>query len=130
MVVGYLLALITFYRIFYDICDIKNIYLFLILCSLLKLENNSDVKILIFVHLNLSIQFLYNFSPKGGSDSWLMSLFPSNETHPWIRVFCFDLLCFFFWDFWSLMLNTVSYWKVFKISVNLLAFLGMSNLSF
>lgn len=130
MVVGYLLALITTYRIFYYTWDIKNIYSYLILCSLLKLENNSDVKILVFVHLNLSIQFLCNFSPQGGSDSWLMSLCPSNETHPWDRVLCFDLLSFYFWDFWSLMLNTVSCWKVFKISINFLTFLGMSNLSF
>ena len=99
------------------------------LCSLLKFENNSDVKILILCILIYHHSFPCCFSPRGGINSWFMSLFPSNE-HIY-KIEWFDLICFYFWDLGSLMFNfPVSFWKVFKISVNWLSFSRVYNLSY
>lgn len=88
-----------------------------------------DFKILIFVHPKLSLQFSMSFF----SQRWELIL---DSCHCFqvmnisSRVFCFDLICVYFWNFGGLMFSfPVSYWKVFKISVNCLTFVGMYDLT-
>lgn len=108
----------------------KYIFLFNNLSSLLKFRNNSDVKIVIFYAPKCINTVFHVIFLKGGTDSWIMLLFPSNETHPQARVFLFLFVLnwFYVWDLWSLMLNFSVLLKVFKISVNGLAFSGRHNL--
>lgn len=84
------------YKIFYYIWKTINIYPYLILCSLLKFENNSDMKILIFVHLNLSQSLNVIVLPKVGVILDSCHCFQEMKLIHEIEFFCFVFICFHF----------------------------------
>lgn len=91
-IIGYFLALVRLYSILLHLGNQKFISMFNILCFFLKFETDSDVKILIFVHPKLSLQFSMSFF----SQRWELILdschcFQVMNTSS--RVFCFDLIC-------------------------------------
>lgn len=104
-------------------------YISVFISLLLKFENNFSVIIMVLCILIYQHICPFHFYPKGGTDSWFMVLFSSNETHPW-AYFCFILnRLFLFLGLLELMLNfSVSCCKVFRISVNCSACLWMSVL--
>lgn len=76
----------------------KYIFLFNNLSSLLKFGNNLDVKIVIFMHLNVSIQFSMSFSSKVGLILDSCYCFQVMKHIHRLECFCF---CLFWIDFIS-----------------------------